>query len=160
MNSYAVEVRVEKPFNTEACAEPKAIRQAAERTLRLQGVAEPCELVVLVTDDETVRKLNQRHRHVDAPTDVLAFPDVAGGPFVDAPGLPRYLGDVIVSFPRARAQATESAGDVCGELQLLVVHGVLHLLGYDHQTEAGRASMWRAQQMVLDDLGVEVRVPD
>ena len=160
MSPYAVEVRVEKPFNTQVCTEPEAIRQAAERTLRLLGVVEPCELVVLVTDDETVRKLNQRHRGVDAPTDVLAFPNVAGGPFVDAPGLPRYLGDVIVSLPRARAQAIEAAGDVCGELQLLVVHGILHLLGYDHQTETGRASMWRAQQTVLDDLGVEVRIPD
>jgi probable rRNA maturation factor len=160
MSSYAVEVRVEKPFNTQVSTEPEAIRQAAERTLLLQGVAEPCELVVLVTDDETVRKLNQRHRGVEAPTDVLAFPNAAGGPFVDAPGLPRYLGDVIVSFPRARAQATETAGDVCGELQLLVVHGILHLLGYDHQTGAERTSMWRAQQMVLDDLQVEVRIPD
>ena len=160
MSSYAVEVQVEKPFHTQACREPEAIGQAAERTLRLQGVEPPCELVVLVTDDETVRKLNQRHRGVDAPTDVLAFPNVARGPFVDAPGLPRYLGDVVVSFPRARAQATETGGDICGELQLLVVHGILHLLGYDHQTEAGRASMWRAQQMVLDDLGVEVRIPD
>jgi probable rRNA maturation factor len=160
MSSYTVEVQVEKPFCAQSYVEPEAIRQAAERTLRLQGVEEPCELVVLVTDDETVRKLNQRHRGVDAPTDVLAFPNVSQGPFVDAPGLSRYLGDVIVSFPRARAQATETAGDVCGELQLLVVHGILHLLGYDHQTEAERATMWRAQQMVLDDLGVEVRIPD
>jgi probable rRNA maturation factor len=70
------------------------------------------------------------------------------------------LGDVIISFPRAKAQAAEAGNELSAELQLLVVHGVLHLLGYDDQAPPERARMWRAQQIVLDDLGVEVHLPD
>jgi probable rRNA maturation factor len=128
--------------------------------LRQQGVAEACELSILVTGDEALQELNRRHRGVDAPTDVLAFPNEAKGPFVDAPGLTRYLGDVIISFPRARAQAAEAGNALSAELQLLVVHGVLHLLGYDDQTGPERARMWSAQQAVLEGLGVEVHLPD
>jgi probable rRNA maturation factor len=141
-------------------AQSEVLRRAAEATLRQQRVAEACELVVLVTGDETVRKLNRRHRGVEAPTDVLAFPSEAKGPFVDPPGLPRYLGDVIISFPRAKAQAVEAGNELIAELQLLVVHGVLHLLGYDDQTGPERARMWRTQHAVLDELGVKVHLPD
>jgi probable rRNA maturation factor len=96
---------------------------------------------------------------VDAPTDVLAFPDATRGPFVAAPGLPRYLGDVIVSFPRASAQAAEAGHDTQADLQLLVVHGMLHLLGYDDVTDEQRARMWDAQSEILQALGVEAHPP-
>ena len=118
-----------------------------------------CELTVVVTDDEALHELNRRHRGVDAPTDVLAFPDETRGPFVGAPGFPRYLGDVIVSFPRAEAQAAEAGHDVSAELQLLVVHGVLHLLGYGDETEEQRVQMWGVQAQILRDLGVEANFP-
>jgi len=160
MSSYAVEVQIEKPYRAQRQAQPEVMRRAVEATLQHQRVAEACELAVLVTGDETLRELNRRHRGVDASTDVLAFPSEAKGPFVDAPGLPRYLGDVIISFPRAKAQAAEAGNKLSAELQLLVVHGVLHLLGYDDQTGPERARMWCAQQTVLDDLGVEVHLPD
>lgn len=160
MNSYTVEVQIEKPYRAQRQAQPEVLRRTAEATLQQQCVAEACELAVLVTGDETLRELNRRHRGVEAPTDVLAFPNEAKGPFVDLPGLPRYLGDVIVSFPRAKAQAAEAGNELLAELQLLVVHGILHLLGYDDQTGPERARMWRAQQAVLDDLGVEVHLPD
>jgi probable rRNA maturation factor len=151
---------MEKPYGVKQQARPKVLREAAEATLRQHCAAEACDLTVLVTGDETLRELNQRHRGVDAPTDVLAFPNEAKAPFVDAPGLAHYLGDVIISFPRARAQASEAGHELSAELQLLVVHGVLHLLGYDDQTEPGRARMWRAQQAVLNTLGVEVHLPE
>jgi probable rRNA maturation factor len=160
MSLYAVEVRIEKPHRAHRAAQPEVLRQAAEATLLQQRVVGACELTILVTGDETSRELNRRHRGVEAPTDVLAFPNEAKGPFVDPPELPRYLGDVIVSFPRAEAQASEAGNQVLAELQLLVVHGVLHLLGYDDQTGPERARMWDAQQAVLDVLGVDVRLPD
>jgi probable rRNA maturation factor len=112
-----------------------------------------------VTDDSALHELNLRHRHVDAPTDVLAFPDDIAGPFVAAPGLRRYLGDVIISFQRAEAQAAAAGHDVRAELQLLVVHGVLHLLGHDDLAEEQRAQMWVAQAQILQTLGVEVHPP-
>jgi probable rRNA maturation factor len=138
---------------------PESLCQAALQTLRSQRVESGCELAVVVTGDETLRELNRRHRGVDAPTDVLAFANETRGPFVDAPDVPRYLGDVVVSFPRAVAQASEAGHAVQAELQLLVVHGVLHLLGYDDQTETARAKMWQAQSGVLQALGLDVAPP-
>lgn len=160
MSAHAIEVRIEKPYSDQRQAQPDVLRRAAEATLQQRRVAEACELAVLVTGDDALRELNRRHRGEDVPTDVLAFPNEAQGPFVDPPGLPHYLGDVIVSFPRAKVQATRAGNELSAELQLLVVHGVLHLLGYDDQMEPERARMWRAQQAVLDALGVEVHLPD
>jgi probable rRNA maturation factor len=140
-------------------AEPETLRRAALAALVYQQLEEPCELAVVVTDDKVLHELNLRHRGVDAPTDVLAFPNETRGPFVDAPGQARYLGDVIVSFHRAQAQAAEAGHDTQVELQLLVVHGVLHLLGYDDVTEEQRARMWAAQTEILTALGVQVDVP-
>jgi probable rRNA maturation factor len=160
MSPYAVEVQIEEPYRAQQQAQPEVLRRAAEATLRHQRVVESCEVAILVAGDDASRELNRRHRGVDAPTDVLAFPNEAKSPFVDPPGLPRYLGDVIISFPRAKAQAAEAGNRLSAELQMLVVHGILHLLGYDDQTGPERARMWRAQQTVLDDLGVEVHLPD
>lgn len=153
---HTIEVQVDEPYRQRV--ETQRLRQAASAVLVHQRVDEQCELAVVVTGDETLQKLNRRHRGVDAPTDVLAFPERTRGPFVNAPGFPRYLGDVIISFPRAEAQAAEAGNELLAELQLLVVHGVLHLLGYDDQEEQKRAEMWQAQQAVIDELGVEVHL--
>jgi probable rRNA maturation factor len=140
-------------------ADTETLRRAALAALAHQQQEEPCELAVVVTDDGVLHELNLRHRGVDAPTDVLAFPNETCGPFVDAPGQARYLGDVVISFHRAQVQAAEAGHDTQVELQLLVVHGVLHLLGYDDVTEEQRARMWAAQTEVLHALGVQVHVP-
>jgi len=157
MALHIVEVQIDEQFQSLVQSEP--LHQAGLATLIHQRVGGPCELAVVVTDDEALRELNRRYRGVDAPTDVLAFPDETRGPFVGAPGLPRYLGDVIISFPRAEAQAAEAGHDVQAELQLLVVHGVLHLLGYDDAVEEQRAQMWAAQAEILQALGVEAHPP-
>ena len=154
---HSVAVHVDEALQAQVGDEP--LCKATLRTLHHQHVEGACELSVVVTDDETLRELNRRHRGIDAPTDVLAFPNDARGPFVDAPDGLRYLGDVIISFPRAAAQASEAGHDVQAELQLLVVHGVLHLLGYDDQVEELRAKMWRAQSEILQMLGIDVSPP-
>jgi len=155
MSLHAIEIQIDGQFQVQA--EP--LRSAAQATLIHQRVAKPCELALVVSDDETLHALNLRHRGVDAPTDVLAFPDKTRGPFVNAPGILRYLGDVVVSFPRAEAQAKEAGHGVQAELQLLVVHGVLHLLGYDDSTEEQRAQMWAVQAEILQTLKVEINLP-
>lgn len=157
MSLHTVEVQIDERFQTQI--QPEPLRRAALATLIHQHVEEPSELAVVVTDDSALRELNLRHRGVDAPTDVLAFPDETRGPFVAAPGLPRYLGDVIISVHRAEAQATEAGHGVQAELQLLVVHGVLHLLGYDDVAEEQRARMWAAQAQILRVLKVEAHPP-
>jgi len=157
MSLHTIEVQIDEQFRAQVQSEP--LHRAALATLIHQRVEELCEVAVVVTDDEALRELNRRYRGVDAPTDVLAFPDEMQGPFVGAPGFPRYLGDVIISFPRAEAQAAEAGHDVRAELQLLVVHGVLHLLGYDDVTDEQRARMWAAQADILQTLGVEAHLP-
>ncbi|MEE8392157.1 MAG: rRNA maturation RNase YbeY [Anaerolineae bacterium] len=149
ISPHTVEVQVDEQFRAQV--QPDLLQRVALATLTHQQEAEPCELAVVLTDDAVLHELNLRHRGVDAPTDVLAFSEVdeADGPFVDAPDALRYLGDVIISFHRAEAQAAEAGHDTRAELQLLVVHGVLHLLGYDDVVEEQRAQMWAVQAEIL-----------
>ena len=157
MSLHTVEMQIDEQFQERVQAEP--LRLAALAPLVHQGVEEACELTIVVTDDEVLHQLNRRHRDVDAPTDVLAFTDGLGGPFVSAPGLPRYLGDVIISFSRAEAQAREAGHALLVELQLLAVHGVLHLLGYDDVVGEQRARMWAVQTEILEALEIKVNLP-
>jgi probable rRNA maturation factor len=152
---YQIEVQIEG----ECAADADLLRRAALATL-IQQDAPPTEVAIVIADDETLRELNHRYRGIDAPTDVLAFPNETRGPFVGVGGQPRYLGDVIVSWPRAAAQAAEAGHETLAELQLLVVHGVLHLLGMDDQEGAARARMWAAQETILSALEVEVNMPE
>jgi probable rRNA maturation factor len=106
---------------------------------------------VLLVDDAAIRDLNRTYRGVDAPTDVLAFPMREGRFGRLAPDL---LGDVAISVETACRQA--GAGALRAELALLLVHGILHLVGYDHHLPAARQRMWRKQQAILAACGVEV----
>lgn len=152
---YWVEVQVEEEWPAEA--EP--LQGAALATLIYED-APPVEIAVVVSGDETLQELNRRYRGVDAPTDVLAFPNETRGPFVGIGGQPHYLGDVVISYPRAEEQAGEAGHSVEAELLLLVVHGVLHLLGYDDQIDEERARMWAAQAAILRSIGVEIQLPE
>jgi probable rRNA maturation factor len=115
------------------------------------------EATVVVTDDRTIQRLNHEYLGKDRPTDVLAFgaqdQALEGGGFVAAPESARYLGDVIVSYDRAAAQAREAGHSVEQELCLLTIHGLLHLLGYDHADEDAQAAMWAKQDAILEELG-------
>jgi probable rRNA maturation factor len=111
-------------------------------------------LTIVVTGNAQLRSLNRAFREVDAPTDVLSFAtDEQPGPDT------LYLGDVVISYPKAREQALAGRHSVEAELQLLVVHGVLHLLGHDHYTEAEKNVMWKAQSAVLKRLGAGITGP-
>ena len=151
-----IQVQVDRRFQGQV--QPEPLHQATLATLVHQHVDESYALVVVVTGDDALRELNRRHRGVDEPTDVLAFPGQALGPFVAAPDQPRHLGDVVISFHRAEAQAAEAGHDAQAELQLLVAHGVLHLLGYDDGTEEQRARMWAVQAEILQALEVEAHL--
>jgi probable rRNA maturation factor len=127
------------------------LRAAAWAVLRHERRAG--ELALVLTDDEGIQSLNRDFLEVDAPTDVLAFPTQGGdGPFVAAPGASSYLGDVIVSYPRAEAQANEQGHATAQELDLLIVHGILHLLGYDHASGEEKDAMWTRQEAILASL--------
>jgi probable rRNA maturation factor len=128
------------------------LRRVTAEALRHEGIEGEIALSVVITDDGAVRELNREFRDVDAPTDVLAFGTGEESDFVTAPGEPAYLGDVIISYPRAVIQAEEYGHSINRELALLTVHGVLHLLGYDHVDEVERTEMWARQNEILESL--------
>jgi probable rRNA maturation factor len=133
---------------------PAALRHAAQAALHQQRIKRRVEMTVVVTGNAQLRALNRAFREVDAPTDVLSFSAT------DQPGPDTvYLGDVVISYPQAREQARSGGHPVEAELQLLVVHGVLHLLGHDHYTEAERQVMWKAQAAALKKLGAAIAEP-
>jgi probable rRNA maturation factor len=127
------------------------VRAVAAKTLDHEGCSG--ELTIVLTDDDGIHALNRKYLGHDAPTDVLTFAAREdGGTFVPAPEAGMYLGDVIVSLPRAAEQAVQQGHSFERELGLLVIHGILHLLGYDHAQEADEATMWARQDAVLAEL--------
>ena len=108
-----------------------ALRRIISTALTRLGETQT-EVHVVVTDDERVRELNRTWRAIDAPTDVLSFPDGD-----ELPDGRRFLGEIIISLDAARRQAAELGHSELRELQELTLHGVLHLLGYDHEEDDG-----------------------
>ena len=126
------------------------IRQQVLQTLAAVAPSEPAALTVVITDDTTIQQLNREYLGIDAPTDVLAFSQREGADVPSPPDAgPRYLGDVIVSRERAAAQAADHDEPVARELSRLVIHGTLHLLGYDDRHKADREEMWELQERIL-----------
>ena len=108
-------------------------------------------------DDAAIHQLNRDYRGVDRPTDVLSFAlEEAESPKGLPKGAPRMLGDVVIAVPTAVRQAEERGHAVEAELGLLMIHGLLHLLGLDHDTAEAKAEMWRHQAEMLVLLGLEV----
>jgi probable rRNA maturation factor len=129
----------------------RRLEATAAAALRHEG--QSGELALVLTDDQSIQELNRDFLGEDTPTDVLSFSALEeAGPFVTAPEAGGYLGDVIISYPRAVQQAREQGHAVELELDLLVVHGILHLLGYDHATVEEKALMWSHQESILSGL--------
>lgn len=149
-----IEIQVEAPFQAEV--EVRRIRLAAEAALKGHKRGTRASLTILVGSNERIQGLNREYMGVDAPTDVLSFP----ADFEDPESGRAYLGDIVIGFPRAKGQAEAGGHAVMEELQLLVVHGTLHLLGYDHASEEGKEAMWQAQDRALVSLGVKARPHD
>jgi probable rRNA maturation factor len=133
------------------------LRRAVNTALRAEGADAPCEVSVLITDDEGIRALNREFRGLDAPTDVLSFPlqNLTAGNFRASDGaldlstglLP--LGDIVLSAERVTAQAAEFGHTRAREAAYLTVHSVLHLLGYDHTDEGAGKRQMRAREKII-----------
>ena len=132
------------------------IRQAVEWVLEAHRAAPGSGVTVVITTDEEVRRLNRQFRGVDRPTDVLSF---EAGPPLISEGAGPYLGDLVLGFPYIQGQAQAEQHAVSDELILAVIHGTLHLLGYDHDTAEHQSSMWSIQDRALQALGVTITVP-
>lgn len=144
-------ITVDEPY--QALIEPDLFERAAQATFQHEGMSIDTSLSIVVTDDEQLHQLNQRFVGIDSPTDVLSFP--AG--YMDPDNNSFYLGDVLISYPRASEQASQAGHSVNAELQLLVVHGILHLAGHDHDEEQDKLNMWTAQGEILSILGADLQ---
>lgn len=132
------------------------LQKLVERCLKIHEFDSGVELSLLITGDETVRELNHSYRGLDETTDVLSFAltegDADSSPFVTPPDDILHLGEVIVSYPQAERQAKSVGHDVNQEVDLLVVHGVLHLLGYDHAEPEEEQEMKGLEQEILGSM--------
>lgn len=127
-------------------AQLAAIRKAAECALTAEGAAERFASVVL-TNDEIIHQYNRDYRGVDRPTDVLSFPADEGDELTAPPD--GFLGDIMISVPRAAVQGMELGHSTERELAFLTVHGLLHLLGYDHMIPEDEEIMLAHQRTIM-----------
>ncbi|WP_052888659.1 rRNA maturation RNase YbeY [Thermogemmatispora carboxidivorans] len=157
----------------------------ARRALLEAGVHQPVMFTLMVTDDATIQEMNNQYRQQNKPTDVLSFPlldqplveapaellwqppeqpaDLAPEaaaptppPFVTPPGQPTNLGDIAISWPTVLRQAAAAGHSPRQEFLYLLAHGILHLVGYDDQTQAGYETMVRKQEAILAATGERV----
>lgn len=148
---YTIHVHVDAACQRQA--RPAALRKAARAALAHQKAPTPSALSIRLAGDDVLRQLNRAHQGHDYATDVLSFPadeEDEGA---------RYLGDIAISVPRAEAQAKAGGHPLAAELQLLVVHGVLHLLGHDHAARRDQTRMLAAQAEILTQLGAPIAGP-
>ncbi|MCA9881571.1 MAG: rRNA maturation RNase YbeY [Anaerolineae bacterium] len=150
-NESAITIQNEKSYSIPA----ESLIEAAETVLRIHDAVHD-ELSIVITDNAEVQALNQQFRQIDAPTDVLSFPaEPLPDEFKDDT---RYLGDLVIAYPYASEQAQRLNHNLEQSLMLLVVHGTLHLLGYDHDTPDNKAKMWAQQAEALTQLGVDLQI--
>lgn len=119
------------------------------RRVKGSAYAKKAEVSLVLCGDAEIKKLNHRWRGFDKATDVLSFPQLEGERIPQPKGAPLVLGDVVISLPTARRQAKETARELNDELALLWVHGLLHLLGYDHVLKADEKKMFALQNRLL-----------
>lgn len=131
----------------------KLLNYAAEK----ENVQEGSELSVTFVSNDRIQEINREYRDKDRPTDVISFAlEEMGEGELEIVGvdIPRILGDIIISIPKAREQAEEYNHSFMRELGFLAVHGLLHLLGYDHMNEQDEKKMFDRQKEILDGFGL------
>ena len=147
-----IEIFVEEEFR--GLMDEGWMERIAQTVLKTEGVVPPYEASIVFTDSETVKQLNRDYRGVDEPTDVLAFYMLPQKEVDDSFALPpdgvTRLGEVIISYPQAIEQAREQGHSPERELALLVIHGILHLLGYDHEEPEEESKMRIREKELLE----------
>lgn len=129
------------------------IEAAIAKSLALEAVESELEISILLVDNEGIREINREHRGLDKPTDVLSFPqfnskeELSGVPFA-------ALGDIVISLERASEQAEAYGHSLEREVGFLTVHSMLHLLGYDHDTEERTAEMQGREKAILNAMNL------
>ncbi|MDY6836265.1 MAG: rRNA maturation RNase YbeY [Chloroflexota bacterium] len=144
-------IHIEKQFSE--LVRPQWLSQVVEKTLTVCEIPEEAELSLCITNDTSICELNKLYRKIDKPTDVLAFAlteQVDGhNKFVSPPDGITHLGEIVISYQQATRQAKEYGCPPQQELARLVIHGVLHLLGFDHDTISSEKNMFSLQESIL-----------
>jgi probable rRNA maturation factor len=151
IESHLVEKRVFKPrpdFSSRA-----RIKSLAQRLLQTENCDDNTEVSIVFTNDENISILNKDYRDVDGLTDVLSFSQTEGEDAFDFEAEENLLGDVIISVETAQRQADEQSNSLDDEIDMLLVHGLLHLLGYDHAEPADADKMFARQAEILKKKG-------
>lgn len=124
----------------------------------MENITEESELSLTFVTNEKIHQINKEYRGVDRPTDVISFALEESVEeeikIIGAPSMPRILGDIIISIPKAKEQAMEYGHSFMRELGFLAVHGFLHLLGYDHGTKEEEKEMFTKQEKILTQFGL------
>lgn len=145
---HAIDVQVDRQFK--ARIDGARLRHVVEQALVSEGLSSKAEVSLVITDDTTVERLNRQYRSEPRTTDVLSFAlSESAEAFVLPPDGVRHLGEVVVSYSQAERQAQEQGHPTERELALLVCHGVLHLLGYDHDNAGAEVKMKAREAQVL-----------
>ncbi len=150
--TYTIDIQNDNSY----LIEEDRLRQAVTTILNQHELDRTSALSIVFTDNDAVQKLNLEHRQTDAPTDVLSFPADSLPDYITDE--PPYLGDLIIAYPYASSQAKQHQHKLSDSLCLLVIHGTLHLLGYDHDTLENRAEMWAAQADGLTAMGIDTAI--
>lgn len=135
----------------------KLVADLLRHALQEEEITGETEVSVTFMNDKDIQEINKNYRGIDAPTDVISFAleeAVEGEVAIIAEGMPLILGDILISIPTAERQAAEYGHTVEREIGFLALHGLLHLLGYDHLTEAEEKEMFGRQKEILDTFGL------
>jgi probable rRNA maturation factor len=151
-----IEITLDVDEQFEPLVDQNQIFTLARHVLRAEGITEPSEVSIWITDEAELHTLNRTYRGVDRSTDVLSFgTDDTETPFVIAPGQPRPLGDLAISYSHVVRQAEEYGHSQRRELCYLITHGLLHLLGYDHEEPQDAQVMREREETLLAELGIQ-----
>jgi probable rRNA maturation factor len=146
-----IHIQIDDEFWSEV--KSTGLRRSARMACSLCGLPRESDFTIVITGDEQVRSLNSEFRHLDESTDVLSFPANENDPETGK----GYLGDIIISFTRAARQANAAGHPTANELRLLVIHGILHLAGYDHTDADEERVMFNLQNEALNRLNISIK---
>jgi len=153
MSTYVVDVIDET--NSVSEQEKTLVINVLKTALVKEAIRIESELSVTFVTDERIHELNRDYRDKDQPTDVLSFALNEGDEQISDEGMPDLLGDIVISIPRAKSQAIEYGHDFQRELCFLAVHGFLHLIGHDHDSNENEVAMFKKQEDILSEHGLK-----
>ncbi len=146
-STLVLDVMVESPLWNDAPNAEAIVRDAIAAAAKGTG-KDSAEVAILLTDDSAIREINRQWRDQDKPTNVLSFPSGEAGRET------RHLGDIVIAYETMAREAEAENRPFANHLAHLAIHGYLHLLGYDHMTDADAAQMERLETVLLDQLGI------